>query len=193
MRTLRLVLLAATLLHVVGCAGPATTGDAPVTDDRWAPGRFFPLAVGNRWVYRTKFGKTVEENVVTIDRQEGAVYRDSRGSVLGLDPAGVRDERRFLLKAPLTPGARWQSTVEIGRVEEYLVVGVDEEVSVPAGTFHGCVLVRGKSAVDAATELEIEWSYAPGVGLVKMETTAILAKKERVPQTVIELTSYKVK
>ena len=191
MRHARL-LFALALLVISACAGPSAATAGAFDDGLRPPAQYFPLTVGNRWVYRTRFGKTVEENVVTIDRQEGAVFRDNRGSVLGADAEGVRDERRYLLKAPLTPGASWKSTVEVGRIEEYTVLAVDEAVTVPAGTFHGCVLVRGKSVVDAGTELEIEWAYAPRVGLVKMETTAVIGKKERVPQTVIELTSYKV-
>lgn len=190
MRHARPLLLALALLSA--CAGPTASTGGATDEGLRSPAQYFPLAVGNRWAYRTRFGKTIEENVVTIDRQEGAVFRDNRGSVLGVDAEGVRDERRYLLKAPLTPGATWRSTVEVGRTEDYTVIAIDEPVTVPAGTFHGCVLVRGRSVVDAGTELEIEWSYAPGVGLVKMETTAVIGRKERVPQTVIELTSYKV-
>lgn len=64
----------------------------------------------------------------------------------------------------------------------YSVVGLDEEVSVPAGTFKHCLLIEGQAQVDqyggsntkeGAGEIEIttrEW-YAPNVGMVKMERT----------------------
>lgn len=60
----------------------------------------------------------------------------------------------------------------------YSVVGLDEEVSVPAGRFKHCLLIEGQAQIDqfaganeGTGELEIttrEW-YAPGIGMVKME------------------------
>lgn len=60
----------------------------------------------------------------------------------------------------------------------YTLVGIDEEISVPAGTYKHCLLIEGQALIDklsgtnpGSSEIEIttrEW-YAPGVGLVKME------------------------
>ena len=60
----------------------------------------------------------------------------------------------------------------------YSVVGLDEEVSVPAGKYKHCLLVEGQAQIDQLAganegngEIEIttrEW-YAPGIGMVKME------------------------
>lgn len=64
----------------------------------------------------------------------------------------------------------------------YSVVGLDEEVTVPAGTFKHCLLIEGQAQIDQYAgsstheddgEIEIttrEW-YAPNVGMVKMERT----------------------
>ncbi|CAA6804094.1 MAG: Unknown protein, partial [uncultured Thiotrichaceae bacterium] len=60
----------------------------------------------------------------------------------------------------------------------YSVVGLDEDVSVPAGQFKHCLLIEGQAQIDqfaganeGTGEIEIttrEW-YAPHVGMVKME------------------------
>lgn len=157
------------------------------------PEVYFPLKVGNSWTYETRFGKKVEQNTVKIEKQEGGYFRDNQRGVLAFDPTGLRDERRYLIQAPVTPGTRWKSVVDIGKTETYEIVSTEEVVTVPAGTFHDALLVRGHSQVDAATEIEIEWLYAPNVGLVKMVTTAVIGGRERVPQTEIALRSYDVK
>lgn len=183
------------LLAAVSLVACATAGVAP--EPRDAPpaspvATYFPLAVGNTWTYETRFGQRVEENTVSIVAEERGVFTDSRGNRLILDAEGLRDERRYLLRAPLTPGNTWKSIVDVGKTEAYEIVDTGASVTVPAGTFTDAILVRGRSRVDAGTELEVEWAYAPGVGLVRMSSVARVGK-ERIPQGRTELLRYRVR
>ena len=176
-------------------AACATAGVAP--EPRGAPpaspvATYFPLAVGNGWTYETRFGHRVEENTVSIVAEEDGVFVDSRGNRLRLDGSGLRDDRRYLLRAPLARGNAWKSIVDVGKTEEYEITATGATVTVPAGTFEDVVLVRGRSRVDAGTELEVEWAYAPGVGLVRIATAARVGR-ERIPQGRTELIAYRVR
>lgn len=173
----------------------ATAGVAP--EAREAPpaspvATYFPLAVGNTWTYETRFGQRVEENTVSIVAEEDGVFTDDRKNRLIVDAEGLRDERRYLLRAPLVAGTTWKSIVDVGKTESYEIVDTGATVTVPAGTFGEVVLVRGRSRVDAGTELEVEWAYAKGVGLVRITTVARVGA-ERIPQARTELTGYRVR
>jgi hypothetical protein len=177
---------------VVACA---TAGVAPARHEPPPPSpvaTYFPLAVGNAWTYETRFGQRVETNTVSIVSAEGGVFTDSRNNRLVLDDEGLRDERRYLLRAPLAVGTTWKSIVDVGKTETYEIADTHATVTVPAGTFEDVILVRGRSRVDAGTELSVEWAYAPGVGLVRIATTARVGT-ERIPQARTELTRYQVR
>ncbi len=190
---MRHVLAAVCLLLAASCAAPEKAKQPPAAAAH-EPGAYMPLAVGNSWTYETRFGKKVEENTVRIEKQEGGFFRDNQRGAFAVDEKGnLRDERRFLIKAPVKAGTRWASTVDVGKTETYEIIDTDAAVTVPAGTFHGVLLVKGTTQVDAGTELEIVWAYAPGVGLVRMLTTAVIGGRERVPQTEIVLKSHQVK
>ena len=56
---------------------------------------------------------------------------------------GLRDgAKRYLLKAPLTEGTEWMSVADLNTVERYRIIDVDRKVTVPAGVFAACVVVR---------------------------------------------------
>jgi hypothetical protein len=185
----------AVLPLVAVLAACATAGVAPAPRPAPPPSpvaTYFPLAVGNQWTYETRYGPRVETNTVSIVAEEGGVYTDNRNNRFFVDEDGLRDERRYLLHAPLVRGTTWKSTVDVGRTETYEIVDTGATVTVPAGTFPGAVVVRGRSRVDPTTELQVEWTYAPGVGLVRIATFA-LAGRDRIPQAVSELTEYRVR
>jgi hypothetical protein len=62
----------------------------------------------------------------------------------------------------------------------------------PAGVFQDCVQVEGRNRVDQDTTLINTFTFAPGVGLVRIQVEAERAGR-RIPQTWLELTSYQVK
>jgi hypothetical protein len=60
---------------------------------------------------------------------------------------------------------------------------------VPAGAFEGCVRVRARNRAGPATESQLEISYAPGVGPIRIETFAVSQGKAAL-QVRAELESF---
>jgi len=192
-RTGRLALAAALAAAAAGCASGAASapaGAAPLADPR-RPADFFPLAVGRRWTFldRSPQAPAATRRTVTIVSRDGQGYfvDDQRGA-LRVDGDCLQDRSRRLLCAPIAVGRAWTSVVGPSATERYEIVGVGEKVTVPAGTFDGCVRVRSQLRA-AGVENIAELTYAPGVGPVRLETFAVV-KGEAVPQVRGELESY---
>ena len=154
--------------------------------------RYFPLAVGNRWTYQARLGGRVERSTVRIEEKQGGFFRDNRNGALAFDGEGVRDRDRYLILGPVEPGRTWESLLEDGRRERYEIVQTGATVQVPAGTFERVLVVRATTAADPRSSLEVEWAYAPGVGLVRMASTVISGDGARIPQAELELLSFDV-
>jgi hypothetical protein len=190
------VLAAALAAIAGGCAAGGTggagapPGAAPAADRR-GPGDFFPLAVGRRWTFldRSPQAPAPARRTVTIVSRDGQGYflDDQRGA-LRVDGDCLQDRSRRLLCAPIAVGHGWTSVVGPSATERYEIVGVGEKVTVPAGTFDGCVRVRSQLRA-AGVESIAELTYAPGVGPVRLETFAVV-KGEAVPQVRGELESF---
>jgi hypothetical protein len=114
-----------------------------------------------------------------------------------LDP-GAEAQRRYVLKAPIQPGTTWQATTtayllkrrnefppEIRHTHPkvpmaYSIDALDQKVDTTAGSFSGCVRVKGQATLKLFADpvagwhdmplTTLEW-YCPGVGLVKLERT----------------------
>ena len=174
------------------CAHVEPKAEAPVTAPASAtPAAFYPLAVGNRWRYSgTLLGQPIDRTI-TIVRKEAGFFIDDANGHLAFDGAGVRDRDRYLLKAPLSRGASWTSVVSLQSVEKFTVSDLGVKCQCPAGSFDGCVVVTGQNRVDARTELTTEWTYAPGVGLVRMKTS-LSREGKTVPQATLELVGYEI-
>lgn len=66
------------------------------------------------------------------------------------------------------PGCRYRQEYLAGEAEDYArVVARNQTVSVPAGTFTGCVKTRDRSAIDPTLD-ELKY-YCPGIGLALVE------------------------
>jgi hypothetical protein len=153
-----------------------------------SPAAYFPLAVGNRWVYESSESTNVTPVVESweVTRQEGNAFvlqiKQSYMTAEGVEEFfvstadGIRRlnrqtasseavgaEPRFFLKAPLTVGATWKNADG-----KYTVTAINETVTVPAGTFTNCVEVTHWSASGTVTTITL---YAPGVGMVQRDET----------------------
>lgn len=88
----------------------------------------------------------------------------------------------YILMNPLKPGKSWEAETSIMLLLErisytmtYLVESKKETVTVPAGTFENCLLIKGSRLVQrdmgALGVIKINISedswYAPGIGLIK--------------------------
>lgn len=144
---------------------------------------YFPLAVGNRWVYESSEGSEEAPALETweVVRQEGNSFvvriQQPFVTVGGLEehfavdgdgvkhriPAATPSEPQLILKFPPTAGVRWQSGEGV-----YVLTTVGETVTTPAGAFANCVVV---TRWHKATKITLVSTYAPGVGLVQREET----------------------
>ncbi len=179
-------LSAALAMCVLGCAHGR--GDSV---DRYTPGDFYPLAVGNSWTFSVNTLGQTSETTVTLVAKDGEFFKDSTGQRLMLDGSGLRDERRYLLQRPLVKGTHWKSVVSVSSVESYEIVDTDQKVTTPAGSFDGCIVVRSTNPQNKDVSLINETTFAPGVGIVRIETQAVVKGTAR-KQVSLELTRFKV-
>ncbi len=161
------------------------------------PADYYPLAVGNEWVYRDASPALPAERqgatraVRILERTKDGYFRDSAGAEFRADPDCLHDRVRRLLCAPLEPGKTWSSVVSVSSTERYEIVAVGERVETPAGAFEGCVRVRARNRASPANELVNELTFAPGVGLVRIETSAVVGGKVS-PQARFLLERYRL-
>jgi len=176
------------------CAGAPAR---PPTAAPSAPGDYFPLAVGNEWVYRDESPALPPERrgatriVRILERTSDGYYRDSERGELRADRDCLHDRSRRLLCGPIAPGTSWSSVVSVSSTERYEIAAVGETVSTPAGRFDGCVRVRAHNRAERGTDHVLEITYAPRVGPVKIETFALVGA-EATPQVRAVLEKYRV-
>jgi hypothetical protein len=164
---------------------------------------YFPLSIGSSWNYYHGDGTRARLELERIDRQSvGSMYRfrdvvDFNGaSVTQAKTAYFRDNALFLgkgtdpalaepiLAAPLAAGRRWSwQKGNRGEIRcEREVVALDVEVTCRAGSYPRCLKVRSSCWYEKDGESSppvVEWHYfAPGVGLVKVETENPLDGRE---------------
>ncbi len=167
-------LLAALATACAGAGAPARPQRAP------EPATFFPLAVGNEWVYRDESPALQAEQrgsrrtVRILERTKDGYFRDSERGELRADADCLHDRSRRLLCGPLVQGTKWSSIVSVSSTERYEIAGVGETVETPAGKFDGCVRVRAHNRAAKGTDHVLEITYAPGVGPVRIETFAVV-------------------
>ena len=170
------------------CAGaPATPSTSSAAPAARGPATFFPLAVGNEWVYRDESPALPAERrgatrtVRILERTADGYYRDNERGELRVDADCLRDRSRRLLCGPFEVGHAWSSVVSVSSTERYEIAEVGETVQTPAGTFDGCVRVRAHNRAAPGAELVLETAYAPGIGPVRIETFVLTAGRA-VPQ-----------
>ncbi len=184
-------LVRALLLALIAFAACARAPVAPAS--RGGPADYFPLAVGNSWTFLDRSPQQQESRrrtVRIVGRDAEGYFVDDQRGALRADPDCLHDRTRRLLCRPIEPGSTWRSVVGVSATEHYEIAGVNETVTVPAGTFRGCVRVRSQlraGRVDQVAEL----TYAPGVGPVRLETFAVVGGVAR-PQISGALESYQV-
>jgi hypothetical protein len=180
---LRLALLCALAL------GACAKGAATARPARLRAADYQPLAVGNQWTYAgAMMGQKLERTITIVGTRDGYFVDDANGQ-LRVEPDGLRDDKRYLLMEPIEKDRTWSSVVSVGSTERYQIVDVGFTTSTPAGAFIDCVRVRGVNRIDRSKELATEWTFAPGVGIVRIAVTASVDGKV-IPQGTLELTRH---
>jgi hypothetical protein len=179
------------------CAGAPPSPSPAAPGKASAPGDYFPLAVGNEWVYRDDSPalpperRGAQRTVRILERTKDGYYRDSERGELRADPDCLHDRSRRLLCGPISPGTSWASVVSVSSTERYEIAAVGESVSTPAGRFEGCVRVRAHNRAAPGTDHVLEITYAPRVGPVRIETYAVVGA-DVTPQVLAVLERYKL-
>jgi hypothetical protein len=178
-------------------APPQAVAKAEPAPAPGGPGDYFPLAVGNEWVYvdqspaLPKNRRGVLRTVRILDRTADGFYRDNERGNLRVDGTCVRDRDRRLLCLPFTEGATWSSVLSATSTERYEIASVGQVVETPAGKFERCVRVRAHNRVKASIDQVLEITYAPKVGPVLIETYVVVDGRVT-PQVRALLQSYKL-
>jgi hypothetical protein len=178
------------------CAG-APANPPVATPAAQAPGDYFPLAVGNEWVYRDESPalppdrRGAQRTVRILERTADGYFRDNERGELRADGDCLHDRSRRLLCGPIAAGTSWSSVVSVSSTERYEIAAVGETVATPAGTFAGCVRVRAHNRAGRGTDHVLEITYAPGVGPVRIETFAVVSGAAS-PQVRAVLERYRV-
>jgi hypothetical protein len=193
-RLSRALRLAALVALAAGCArAPSPRQVAGAT----APADFFPLAVGNEWVYvdtspsLSPDRRVAPRTVRILERTADGYFRDNERGELRADRDCLHDRVRRLLCGPIAVGTGWASVVSVSSTERYEIAAVGETLETPAGTFRGCVRVRAHNRIDPRTQHVLEITYAPGVGPARIETFAVVDGKVT-PQVRAVLQAYRV-
>jgi hypothetical protein len=152
------------------------------------PALYYPLAVGNSWTYEYTPGGRRE--TIEIVGRDGPWFLDDHRARLRADADGIRDADRYLLRAPLVPGAAW-TAVENLVVQHFEVVAVDLTVQTKDGSFTNCIQIRNEQPLKDQGKFVTEWTYAPGVGLALLRTQTV-SKHGAQEQSRLELVAHKV-
>ncbi|GAC1535876.1 MAG: hypothetical protein NVS2B9_01350 [Myxococcales bacterium] len=155
-----------------------------------APATFFPLAVGNEWTYAVSAGGQTQQETIHIVGRDGAWFLDDQRGRLRIEQDGVRDRDRYLLRAPIVPGASWTSVDNLV-VQKFALAGTDVTFATPAGRFEHCVVVRNDQPLPGGARFVTEWTYAPHIGLVALRTFTSTQGKEKT-QTSLTLVAYRL-
>jgi hypothetical protein len=147
------------------------------------------LAVGSSWTYEVVYPMAGEQTVKLVAEKDGFLV-DTQNGGFKHTAEGLRDKDRYLIRHPLVAGTSWKTVVGPSAIEHAQIVSVGEPCTAAAGKFGDCVVVHGWIRRDETMTLHIEWSWARGVGLVKIETAAEVKGKGKLPQTKQTLKSY---
>jgi hypothetical protein len=182
-----LVCCAIALAACTTTSGTTTKG----TDRKTASAdQFYPLAVGITWSYEVKLlGETRTIDVTTLRKNADGFVEDSTGAQFLADTYGVRDQKRYLLRNPIETGNKWTNVVSVSSVENYEIVASAQPCEAPAGKWEGCVVVESRNRVEEGTVLVNEMTFAPGVGIVKLNTV-LESNGKQIPQSSLELLKF---
>jgi hypothetical protein len=159
---------------VVACSAPpapaakAPPAQGPTSDVT----RFLPLLDATVFAYDTTSGQNAQKGLLVLEvrrRRPGMAELAVAGRVrrLEIDATGIRHATGgYLLKPPVQLNAQFPG--DFGMVK---VTAVDKTVSVPAGTFSGC-LETTEDLASAEFSKRTVTAYCPNVGIVTRRTEA---------------------
>ncbi len=191
--------IVATLLVVLAvlaaCATTSEGGSGARASD------YVVAEAGASWTYQVVPGPPQPQTVRITHQDEQGFFVDDAGGRLAPRSDGVFDGTRFLIKEPLVAGAVWSAVSPgprpgmPGVAEHYTLQAVGTQATVPAGTFDDCLVVQAETKTrdpndGRAATLIMTWTWAKGVGLVKLTQAVRYDGDDAVHQTAsMELTT----
>jgi hypothetical protein len=153
---------------------------------------FYPVALGNRWVYVDSTGTEQEEilsshigNYFYNEKTRLGTSHERTGVIQANFHKGIARSPRHLIKEPLQIGAIWKA-----EDLAYEITETRKKIKVRAGTFENCLEVRVRHQREFVTNREkdvvetvVTITFAPGVGPVEWVTTQgnrVIYRKELV-------------
>ena len=168
----RLAVLGALVLAACDPAagtGPKTASSGPVIDGGVA--RFLPAKGDVVLAYKTEDLATGSSGmammrVVPRGERRAEITGGKKPSSIVYDDKGIRrvPEDTYLLVWPATEGRSWP----VGPMATARIRSVTATVTVPAGTFHGCIEVVEERKTTAAGAV-IVTTFCPDVGIVLLD------------------------
>jgi hypothetical protein len=161
----RSLMVAVALL--TACGGSKNEARAPRTTKHKGVHAYYPFETGMQWTYSVRgpggaMGMLKVDKVIAFDGTVAVVQDATSENSYRVTPEGITREPSHapLLKWPIVLGDKWPgakgSTVEVTKV--------DQQVTVEAGTFEGCVETTERVGGDAASVLTT--TFCPDVGPV---------------------------
>ncbi len=156
---------------------------------------YYPLAVGTAWTYRPEPAPagTPDHRIEVTGQDAEGFFQLTGGGRMAHRRDGVFDGDRFILQDPLKTGHSWMAVPSVSTVEKYEIVDTGFAVTTPAGFFDDCVRVRaetdGRTESGEAVRIELLWTYAPGVGMIRLVQRAAVgnqAPQERARMTLVK-------
>jgi hypothetical protein len=159
-------------LALASCAAtPPPSAPAPLASSVENPvSKFFPAVDGTVHAYETKDVLTGATGVLMMRTQVTGArtieVKSSKVQRLRYDDKGLLREPQgyYLLRAPLAVGQSWPAGPNVS----VAIVKIDAEITVPAGTYRGCVETVDRRV--GAVSGTIKSVYCPDVGLVLLES-----------------------
>lgn len=157
-----------------GCTGSKGGGDTKTASKRTGVLRYYPLEPGMQWSFMLREspaapGLLVVTKVVAFDGTNAELRTGTSTTALRVAKDGIvrEPQHTYMLRWPIELGQKWPTSP--GATME--VTGVDQKVTVEAGTFEGCVETTERFGGDEARVLRTV--FCPDVGPVTLEATAL--------------------
>lgn len=185
MKSSYLIFMSGLVTGLLACSGAdkAPAASAPKAPSGGSFESLFPLVDGNIYAYDTKDGDETGMLVAKVKRTDathGELQLSNKTNRFVYAADGVTyDTGTYILKGPLEVGTSWEG--EHGGLVK--IDAVDRAVTVPAGSYSGCVRTVEEGAALPPGK-RYETTYCPGVGMV------LLAVRAPVGQATAELKSY---
>jgi hypothetical protein len=167
-----------------GAAAPKSGVASSITVER-----LYPMRAGSVWTYDVDTGEGLPVLAITrvLAASNGQVEVSSGSDSLHyeLRPEGLFrvDVSSYLLKSPLTAGARWEGH-DGGRAE---ITRIDARASTPAGDFANCIEVV---ETGGQSDKRVRTVFCPDVGPVEIESSLHIQLTGKSTRVLAKLRGY---